>query len=238
MTVEIRDPSPALRWDRTPGRRARTDRDIVHHTGGGANLFPLSIQEIHRWHLANGWAGFAYHFYVRLTGIIERGRQIDWTGGHTLNHNATTIGICFEGNYESVHRAMPDAQFNAGVWLIRHLRGLYGDRPISGHREMSGNNTDCPGRFFPLSELRTLQYRGEEEEEMTEAQVRALVTSMLSERLRGNGTTPSDWAEAELSQAITAGLTDGTRPGGYATREETALMALRAAQIARNHEIE
>ena len=35
---------------------------------------------------------------------------------------------------------------------------------------------------------------------------------------------PSDWAKAGLEQAKAAGITDGTRPQGFATREEVALM--------------
>jgi hypothetical protein len=31
-----------------------------------------------------------------------------------------------------------------------------------------------------------------------------------------------------LSSAVSAGITDGTRPGGYAKREEVAAMVLRA----------
>ena len=36
----------------------------------------------------------------------------------------------------------------------------------------------------------------------------------------------SDWAQAGLEQAKAAGLTDGTRPQGWCTRQEAALMLL------------
>lgn len=35
---------------------------------------------------------------------------------------------------------------------------------------------------------------------------------------------PSDWAKDGLEKAKAAGITDGTRPRGFATREEVALM--------------
>ena len=38
---------------------------------------------------------------------------------------------------------------------------------------------------------------------------------------------PSDWAKAGLEKAKAAGITDGTRPRGFATREEVALMVQR-----------
>lgn len=47
--------------------------------------------------------------------------------------------------------------------------------------------------------------------------------------LAGADTKPSGWAEDELAEAIAAGITTGERPRGYATREEAAIMVLRAA---------
>lgn len=44
---------------------------------------------------------------------------------------------------------------------------------------------------------------------------------------RGTGSKASSWAQEELARAMAHGITDGTRPGGYATREEAALMAER-----------
>lgn len=48
--------------------------------------------------------------------------------------------------------------------------------------------------------------------------------------VKGAGTDPSGWAADELAEAVAAGITDGTRPRGYATREEAAIMVLRAAR--------
>lgn len=47
--------------------------------------------------------------------------------------------------------------------------------------------------------------------------------------LKGAYTEPSGWAVDELAEAVSAGITDGSRPRGYATREEAAIMVLRAA---------
>lgn len=47
--------------------------------------------------------------------------------------------------------------------------------------------------------------------------------------MTGADTKPSGWAEDELSEAVAAGITDGTRPRGYATREEAAIMVMRAS---------
>lgn len=55
------------------------------------------------------------------------------------------------------------------------------------------------------------------------------VLSEIRALLAGEGTEPSDWIvkSGELAEAVSAGITDGTRPKGYATREEVAAMVLR-----------
>lgn len=63
-----------------------------------------------------------------------------------------------------------------------------------------------------------------EDDDMTDEQVRKIVREILD----GNDTTPDDWAKAEMREAIDLGITDGTRPKGYATRQEAAIMVLRA----------
>jgi len=93
-----------------------------------------------------------------MDGAISLGRGIEFQGAHKLGFNDRAIGIGCEGRFHCIDRTMPDAQFNALVWLIRHLRELYGDIRILGHRDY--NATACPGQFFPLDEVRGLQFRG------------------------------------------------------------------------------
>lgn len=64
----------------------------------------------------------------------------------------------------------------------------------------------------------------EVEDDMTEAEVRKIVLDML----QGQGSTPSQWAEETWQEAQEQSITDGSRPKGYATREEVAAMLLRA----------
>ena len=62
---------------------------------------------------------------------------------------------------------------------------------------------------------------------MTKAEVIALIDERIQVALEGKNTTASDWAKEEFARAVAAGITDGTRPGGYAKREEVAAMVLR-----------
>jgi hypothetical protein len=71
------------------------------------------------------------------------------------------------------------------------------------------------------------KYKAESEvEDVTEERVREIVTEMLT----GKNTTTSSWAKDEVSKAVTNGITDGTRPQGYAKREEVVSMIVRAME--------
>ena len=66
---------------------------------------------------------------------------------------------------------------------------------------------------------------------ISEDMLRCMIISKryMDALLKGAGTDPSGWAEDELAEAVAAGITDGTRPRGYATREEAAIMVKRAS---------
>ena len=63
------------------------------------------------------------------------------------------------------------------------------------------------------------------ERDLTEQEVRSIVREELAAAQAARDKLPvSDWAKAGLEKAKAAGITDGTRPRGWATREEVALM--------------
>lgn len=110
--------------------------------------------------------------------------------------------------------------------------------------------TTCPGpylqaRFEDIAAQVNAKLTEPEVEDMTEAQTRAIAqeiaASMKAEAkaevladikalLEGEGTEAYDWAKKEFDAAIKSGVTDGSRPLGYCTRLETALMAHRVRQ--------
>ena len=66
---------------------------------------------------------------------------------------------------------------------------------------------------------------------VTEDMLRCMIISKRYQDalLTGADTKPSGWAADELAEAVAAGITDGSRPRGYATREEAAIMVKRAS---------
>lgn len=127
-------------------KRKKTNLIVLHH----AAATKCSVEDIHKWHLANGWAGFGYHFLVRKDGSIWAGRPEDTVGSHAKGYNSASIGICFEGNYET--EIIPDAQKKAGLELVSYLKEKYSVKDVKGHGELM--STACPGRNFPLDEMK------------------------------------------------------------------------------------
>lgn len=124
---------------------------IVHHLEAeGTNW---TIETIHNMHKnENGWAGIGYHYYIRLDGSVYKGRPDNAIGSHCLGCNNNTLGISFEGNYDS-RTTMPTAQFNAWRELKAYLIGLYGNMPVYGHKEKG--SSECPGKNFPLDKVKS-----------------------------------------------------------------------------------
>ncbi len=67
----------------------------------------------------------------------------------------------------------------------------------------------------------------EEEETLTQSQFDAMMDSWITSR---SGLEASDWAVAELEEAKAAAITDGNRPQAFATRQEVAIMLVRATK--------
>lgn len=133
-------------WNGVLSKRTKTNHIILHHMAGNG-----SADDIHRIHIGNGWTGIGYHFYIRKDGSIYQGRPIDTVGAHCSNYNSASIGVCFEGNYET-ENVMPDAQKKSGQELVGYLKGLYPKAHIKKHRDF--NSTACPGKNFPFDEIK------------------------------------------------------------------------------------
>ena len=124
---------------------------VLHH----AEASKCSVQDIHSWHLNNGWSGIGYHYFIRKDGSVYRGRPDGAIGAHCQGSNTNTLGICFEGNY--MKETMPTVQYNAGIDLIKYLISKYGNLPVYGHKELLA--TECPGSKFPLEDFKQLRIK-------------------------------------------------------------------------------
>ena len=106
-----------------------------------------SADQIEEWHRKdNHWNGIGYHYVVRRDGEIEAGRPEWLIGAHCVNHNAHSIGVCYEGGLDI--RGQPadtrtPEQKAAMRWLLRQLRRRYPRALILGHHDLNPQKT-CP----------------------------------------------------------------------------------------------
>ena len=132
-------------WDGVLTPRGRKPQRIIFHHAAAS--FATAAQ-IHTMHLARGFTGIGYHYYVRKDGSIWRGRPEWATGAHAEGYNSD-IGICCEGNFET--ERMGAEQLAALLWLRADIRRRNGRLADVRHRDV--NATACPGKFFPMRKL-------------------------------------------------------------------------------------
>lgn len=153
------------KWNGNLSYRSATKYIVLHHRAGTGD-----VDSIHAQHVKQGWTGIGYHYYIRLDGTIYTGRPEKAVGAHTVNYNNQSIGVCFEGNYETTN-TMPKEQFDAGQALIQSLRETYPTAKVVRHRDLQA--TACPGQFFPFNTITTAPPA--EDAEMTLDEAKAIV---------------------------------------------------------------
>lgn len=124
-------------------------REIVLHHAEASNC---TVQDIHSWHLANGWIGIGYHFFIDKQGSVYRGRPENALGAHCPKHNSISLGVCFEGNF--MIENITQEQIDSYKELVQYICSKYGNIDIYGHKELY--STECPGDNFPLEAFKNI----------------------------------------------------------------------------------
>ncbi|MGA2916475.1 MAG: peptidoglycan recognition family protein [Sedimentisphaerales bacterium] len=139
---------------------------VIHHSATDTGNV-ASIDDYHR--RINGWDGIGYDFLIGNGSGCGNG-EVDatfrWTGQKTGAHcktdasnwaNENAIGICLVGNFDQSKPS--SAQMASLMKLVRFLSERYNipASRIYGHNTTPGHstNTSCPGRYFPMSYVKT-----------------------------------------------------------------------------------
>lgn len=134
-------------------------RKVVVHCSDSPDTRDIGAAEIRRWHVeGNGWRDIGYHFVVRLTGVVEKGRYENGDpflassemGAHAKGHNADTLAVCRVGRTEA---GMPGVQRKALIALLADLcsRLDLEPRDVLGHREIAPESgKTCPNLDMDL----------------------------------------------------------------------------------------
>lgn len=138
-----------FQWARPlkPLNLAKVSGIALHHMAHAT----AGMDEIHQWHLARGWKGFAYNYWVDYDGNVYECRGLNVGGGLLDPLNDVIISIGFQGDYD-ITQTMPKKQFLAGCELIRYLRIIIPSiNEVDGHKHWQA--TSCPGQYFHLQEM-------------------------------------------------------------------------------------
>lgn len=136
---------------------------VIHHSATQSG----SVESIHKQHLkrrdaaGSPWLGIGYHFLIgNGQGMPDGSVQATFRwknqlhGAHSGDElfNNRGIGICVVGNFE--HSAPSKAQLDSLKSLVRVLAVRHRIKPenLMGHGSIRA--TACPGKHFPLNEIR------------------------------------------------------------------------------------
>ena len=131
-----------LNWKHTNFTKNNPNKVILHHALSNF----CSIYDIHQWHLERGFIGCGYHFFIRKTGKIYRGRKLEWNGAHCTGQNNKSVGVCVEGCYTDyknlTEKTITSELLASTVELLKFL-----NLPLYYHRDFT-DSKDCPGKYF------------------------------------------------------------------------------------------
>lgn len=127
--------------------RRNITRIIVHCSATPEGRYH-NAQDIHRWHKERGWAGIGYHYVLMLSGELQQGRSIHYTGAHAKGYNKNSLAICLIGGTDSNLKPKEDSftveqKLFLESFLIE-VHAMYPNAEILGHRDLPGVSKACP----------------------------------------------------------------------------------------------
>ncbi|MDF1769875.1 N-acetylmuramoyl-L-alanine amidase [Maricaulis sp.] len=130
----------------------RPIKHIIVHCADTPASMDIGAKEIDAWHRDRGWSAIGYHYVIRRSGDIEKGRDLDGDGNvdeeigaHALGYNRYSLGICLVGGKGPDARADMNFTHNQMGTLYRLLVALtteYPNAEVIGHRDVS--DKACP----------------------------------------------------------------------------------------------
>lgn len=126
---------------------SRVSQLVLHHTGTST----MSVYDINSMHIKEkDWPGIGYHILIQQDGSILLCNKLHIQSYHCKDNNFKSIGIAINHNCE-VEAPSPKALAALRDVLFvfaYHFHSL----SVYGHKELG--STLCPGRFFPLDEMK------------------------------------------------------------------------------------
>jgi N-acetyl-anhydromuramyl-L-alanine amidase AmpD len=120
---------------------------LVVHCADTKPSMDTDAKEIRRWHLQRGFFDIGYHYVIRRSGMVEKGRPDDQPGAHVAGYNGKSLGICLVGGMSQDGKHAED-NFTTAQWvslkeLLHTLKASHPQAHIVGHRELNKGKA-CP----------------------------------------------------------------------------------------------
>jgi len=123
-------------------RRLRSiDTIVVHHAAADHNPWQIARHHVSE----HDWPGIGYDAVITSDALVWKTTLDREIGYHVRGHNTRSLGICIAMDLEEVYP--PHNVYLAALRTVIRYADAYsiGLYQIKGHREMSYNNTICPG---------------------------------------------------------------------------------------------
>lgn len=131
----------------------RKIKEIIIHCSATKEDVDFDINDIRRWHVEeNGWEDVGYHYFIKLDGTIQKGRDIEKQGAHCKGHNRNSIGICYCGGLDSEGKPKDTRtikQIASMSLLLNRLKNRFPEATVHCHNEFA--KKACPS--FQIYEL-------------------------------------------------------------------------------------
>jgi N-acetyl-anhydromuramyl-L-alanine amidase AmpD len=123
-------------------KRIKTNYIVIHCSDTPVEM-DIGAEEIRRWHTQErGWSDIGYHYVIRRSGLIEKGRDEDAVGSHVRGFNSNSIGVCMVGGRYG-NNNFTSEQFKSLSSLVKILTEKYPDCEVLGHKDLAIGK-DCP----------------------------------------------------------------------------------------------
>lgn len=122
-------------------------RYIAVHCSATPPTMNIGVADIDGWHRKQKYSCVGYHYVIRRSGVIEKGRPENKSGAHVQGFNSHALGICLAGGVDAEGRPENNytpAQMLALRELLKLLTGRYPRAVVQGHRDFPDVAKACP----------------------------------------------------------------------------------------------
>lgn len=201
---------------------------VIHDSG---NSKPTADALNHYKYFSGGNRGASAHYFIDVNNIIQiiDDKDGSWAVGDGKgkygihNKNNISIEMCIN-DMENIDKVVSHT-----IDLTVHLMKKYNINIDKVVRHFDCSRKQCPrfmsannwARWIEFKSMAQAKLKGAEN--MTEKQVRDIVISEINKVSK----EPSEWAKENWLKAMQMGITDGSNPKGFCTREQQVEMMFR-----------